>query len=53
MINFGIAKAVQPDLKLTDQTMHTEFGSIVGTLQYISPEQAEMSSVDIDTRTDV
>ncbi len=53
VIDFGMAKAVQPDLKLTDQTMHTEFGSIVGTLQYMSPEQAELSSVDIDTRTDV
>jgi serine/threonine protein kinase len=53
VIDFGMAKAVQPDLKLTDQTMNTEFGSIVGTLQYMSPEQAELSSVDIDTRTDV
>ncbi len=53
VIDFGMAKAVQQDLKLTDQTMHTEFGSIVGTLQYMSPEQAELSSVDIDTRTDV
>jgi eukaryotic-like serine/threonine-protein kinase len=53
VIDFGMAKAVQPDLKLTDQTMHTEFGSIVGTLQYMSPEQAELSSADIDTRTDV
>ena len=53
VIDFGMAKAVQPDLKLTDETMHTEFGSIVGTLQYMSPEQAELSSVDIDTRTDV
>jgi eukaryotic-like serine/threonine-protein kinase len=53
VIDFGMAKAVQPDLQLTDQTMNTEFGSIVGTLQYMSPEQAELSSVDIDTRTDV
>ncbi len=53
VIDFGMAKAVQTDLKLTDQTMHTEFGSIVGTLQYMSPEQAELSSADIDTRTDV
>ena len=53
VIDFGMAKAVQQDLKLTDQTMHTEFGSIVGTLQYMSPEQAELSSADIDTRTDV
>ncbi len=53
VIDFGMAKAVQPDLKLTDQTMNTEFGSILGTLQYMSPEQAELSSVHIDTRTDV
>jgi serine/threonine protein kinase/tetratricopeptide (TPR) repeat protein len=49
VIDFGIAKATQP---LTDRTLHTEARQVVGTLQYMSPEQAE-GSLDIDTRTDV
>lgn len=53
VIDFGMAKAIGQDIKLADQTMLTEFGRIVGTIQYMSPEQAEMSSADIDTRTDV
>jgi len=53
VIDFGMAKAMEKDLKLTEQTMYTEYGRIVGTLQYMSPEQAEFSAVDIDTRTDV
>ena len=53
VIDFGMAKAVEQNLRLTERTMYTEFGRIVGTLQYMSPEQAELSSADIDTRTDV
>jgi len=51
IIDFGIAKATAQ--KLTEQTLHTQMGQIVGTPDYMSPEQAEMSSMDIDTRTDV
>ena len=51
VIDFGVAKALGQ--KLTDKTMFTEFGSIVGTLEYMSPEQAEQSQVDVDTRSDV
>lgn len=51
VIDFGVAKALGQ--KLTDKTMFTEFGSIVGTLEYMSPEQAEHSQIDIDTRSDV
>ncbi|MDG3008333.1 serine/threonine-protein kinase [Paludisphaera mucosa] len=51
VIDFGIAKAV--DRRLTERTMFTEFGSIVGTLEYMSPEQAEMSALGVDTRSDV
>ena len=40
VIDFGVAKAI--DQRLTEQTMFTEFGQIVGTLEYMSPEQAEM-----------
>ena len=53
VIDFGLAKATEHTLKLTDQTMFTEFGKIVGTIQYMSPEQAETNSADVDTRTDI
>lgn len=54
VIDFGLAKAVEKNL--TDETMLTEFGKVVGTIQYMSPEQAELKAVDaedVDTRTDV
>ena len=51
VIDFGIAKAL--DTRLTEQTLFTEYGQMMGTLEYMSPEQAEMSAVDIDTRSDV
>ncbi|NCF83924.1 MAG: protein kinase [Verrucomicrobiaceae bacterium] len=51
IIDFGIAKAV--DQRLTDKTLFTEFQSFVGTPAYMSPEQAEMSGLDIDTRSDI
>lgn len=51
VIDFGIAKAV--DQRLTDKTFFTEFQSFIGTPAYVSPEQAEMSGLDIDTRTDI
>ena len=53
VIDFGLAKALQHQTKLTDKTMFTEFGQVVGTLQYMSPEQAEMNALDIDTRSDI
>jgi tetratricopeptide (TPR) repeat protein/serine/threonine protein kinase len=50
VIDFGVAKAAgQP---LTDKTLVTGFGAIVGTLEYMSPEQAELNQLDIDTRSD-
>jgi serine/threonine protein kinase/WD40 repeat protein len=51
VIDFGIAKATQGEL--TDKTVFTQFQQFVGTPAYISPEQAEMSSLDIDTRADI
>ena len=53
VIDFGLAKALEHTTKLTDKTMFTEFGKVVGTVQYMSPEQAEMNALDVDTRTDV
>ena len=51
IIDFGVAKATAQ--KLADQTMHTQVGAMIGTPAYMSPEQAEMTGQDIDTRTDV
>jgi serine/threonine protein kinase len=51
VIDFGVAKATGQ--KLTDRTLFTEFGAVVGTLEYMSPEQAELNQLDIDTRSDV
>ncbi len=51
VIDFGVAKATGP--RLTEQTLYTEFGAVVGTLEYMSPEQAELNQLDIDTRSDI
>ncbi|MHC1769259.1 MAG: protein kinase [Verrucomicrobiia bacterium] len=51
IIDFGIAKATQQEL--TDKTIHTLFQQFIGTPAYVSPEQAEMSGLDIDTRSDI
>ncbi len=53
VIDFGLAKALQHQARLTDKSVFTEFGQVVGTLRYMSPEQAELTAVDIDTRTDI
>jgi tetratricopeptide (TPR) repeat protein len=51
VIDFGVAKAAgQP---LTDKTLFTGLGAVVGTLEYMSPEQAQLNQLDIDTRSDV
>lgn len=51
VIDFGVAKALhQP---LTEKTMFTGLGQIIGTLEYMSPEQARVNQLDIDTRSDV
>ncbi len=51
VIDFGIAKATEQ--KLTERTLFTAYGEMIGTPAYMSPEQAEMAGTDIDTRSDV
>ncbi len=51
IIDFGVAKATNQ--RLTERTLFTELGQLIGTPEYMSPEQAEMTGTDIDTRTDV
>ncbi len=51
VIDFGVAKAVEQ--RLTEQTLFTQYGTIIGTFEYMSPEQAEMSALDVDTRSDI
>jgi serine/threonine protein kinase len=51
VIDFGIAKAINQ--KLTEKTLFTRYAHIIGTPAYMSPEQAELSDLDIDTRTDI
>ncbi|MCG3128658.1 MAG: Serine/threonine-protein kinase PknD [Phycisphaerae bacterium] len=51
VIDFGVAKAISG--KLTDRTLFTEFRQLIGTPAYMSPEQAGMSDLDVDTRSDV
>ncbi len=51
VIDFGVSKATNQ--RLTEKTLFTQYGAFVGTPQYMSPEQAEMSGLDVDTRADV
>ncbi len=51
IIDFGIAKAMQQ--RLTEKTLFTEFRQLIGTPEYMSPEQAEFSGLDVDIRTDI
>jgi non-specific serine/threonine protein kinase/serine/threonine-protein kinase len=51
IIDFGVAKATEQ--RLTERSVFTQMGVLIGTPEYMSPEQAEMTTLDIDTRTDV
>ena len=51
VIDFGIAKAIEGDL--TEQTIYTQYQQFIGTPAYMSPEQAELSGLGVDTRTDI
>ncbi len=51
IIDFGVSKAINQ--RLTERTLFTAYGQMVGTPQYMSPDQAEMSGLDVDTRSDI
>jgi WD40 repeat protein/serine/threonine protein kinase len=51
VIDFGVAKATEQ--RLTEKTVYTQFGTLVGTFEYMSPEQAEMNAFGVDTRSDI
>jgi serine/threonine protein kinase/tetratricopeptide (TPR) repeat protein len=51
VIDFGVAKAVGQ--QLTEKTMFTAFGQVIGTIEYMSPEHAKLNQLDIDTRSDI
>jgi serine/threonine protein kinase/tetratricopeptide (TPR) repeat protein len=56
VIDFGVAKAVGSAdgvTRLTERTLHTGFGAVVGTVEYMSPEQASFNQLDVDTRSDI
>jgi serine/threonine protein kinase len=51
VIDFGVAKAIEQ--RLTERSVYTQFGTLVGTFEYMSPEQAEMNAFGVDTRSDI
>jgi hypothetical protein len=51
VIDFGVAKAIEQ--RLTEKTMFTQYGALVGTFEYMSPEQAETNAFGVDTRSDI
>jgi serine/threonine protein kinase/tetratricopeptide (TPR) repeat protein len=53
VIDFGLAKALGAATVLTERTLHTAYGTVVGTPLYMAPEQVGINALDVDTRTDI
>src|SRR5207248_2306118 len=53
VIDFGLAKALHATNVLTERTLHTGYGTVVGTPLYMAPEQVGINALDVDTRTDI
>src|SRR5262249_51297658 len=53
VIDFGLAKALAAAGSLTERTLHTAYGTVVGTPLYMAPEQVGINALDVDTRSDV
>ncbi len=53
VIDFGLAKALNASNMLTERTLHTAYGTVVGTPLYMAPEQVGINAMDVDTRTDI
>jgi len=53
VIDFGLAKALNAANRLTNHTLHTAYGTVVGTPLYMAPEQVGINALDVDTRTDI
>jgi tetratricopeptide (TPR) repeat protein len=53
VIDFGLAKALFSTSTLTERTLHTAYGTVVGTPLYMAPEQVGINALDVDTRTDI
>jgi eukaryotic-like serine/threonine-protein kinase len=53
VIDFGLAKALNTAAALTDRTLYTAFGTVVGTPLYMAPEQVSVNALDVDTRSDI
>src|SRR5436305_2299134 len=53
VIDFGLAKALHHQHALTERTLHTAFGTVVGTPLYMAPEQVALNALDVDTRSDI
>ncbi|HEX5471964.1 MAG TPA: serine/threonine-protein kinase, partial [Lacipirellulaceae bacterium] len=51
IIDFGVAKAIAG--RLTERTLFTEYGQLIGTVEYMSPEQSRLNQLDVDTRSDI
>src|SRR5690606_5856041 len=53
IVDFGLAKSIDPNVRLSDQTLTQDLGKLMGTLEYMAPEQTSHDPLSVDTRADV